>query len=315
MKQKRSLGQLPNYLEFFGFSKAPFGLSPDPEFFFPSEGHYSAKSVLSYTIGSGEGFMALIGEAGTGKTLLLRMLLKEVGKKKTVAAILCPSFTPSGILHMLLKELGETPPIGAETAALYTMFEKKLLVAAKQGKEILIVVDEAQNLPVETMEQLRMLSNIELSYRKLLQIVLIGQPALDSLLRHPQLGQLTQRIVVYEHLYPFTEDECVQYVNHRLAKAGRGDLAFGYFARKYLYHKTGGIPRLINRLMDRALLFAGADNASGVGLKHVRKAAETFPEDHFGSAQYMMLQTAGGTPVFRTCATLLLIVAVTLFII
>ncbi len=223
--------------------------------------------------------MALIGEAGTGKTLLLRMLLQNLGEAKIPAVILCPSLSPAGLMQLLLRELGVSVPQSAETAQLYTLFEQKLLELANADHELLIVVDEAQNLPVETMEQLRMLSNIELSSRKLLQILLVGQPALEGLLRDPKLGQLTQRIVVYEHLEPFTLEESLEYVRHRLVKAGREDLELSKVAGRALFEDTHGIPRLINRLMDRALLFAGAGQDDRVELSHIRQAGETLPRD------------------------------------
>ncbi len=268
----------PRYLSCYGLSKAPFTLSPDPGFFFPSAAHRSVKAVLKYAIEGGEGFMALIGEAGTGKTLLLRMLLLEIGDRKRTAVILCPSLSPVGLLQIILRELGETVPETSETAILYSIFQARLMAAEEFDKEVLIVVDEAQNLPIETMEQLRMLSNIELDDRKLLQVLIVGQPSLVGLLRHPRLGQLTQRITVYEHLRPLTFKETVEYVGFRLAKAGRTDLLLSGRAQKTLFRETGGIPRLINRLMDRALIFANADNAADVGAKHLQRAAETLPE-------------------------------------
>jgi general secretion pathway protein A len=304
--------QLPQYLGCFGFVRAPFRLSPDPEFFFPSEGHYSARAVLDYTIRGGEGFMALIGEAGTGKTLLLRMLLQKLGEAKIAALILCPSLSPAGLMQLLLNELGVKAPESAETAQLYTLFEQKLLELANAGHELLIVVDEAQNLPIETMEQLRMLSNIELSSRKLLQILLVGQPALEGVLRDPKLGQLTQRIVVYEHLEPFTLEESLEYVRHRLLKAGRDDLVLSKAAGRSLFEETHGIPRLINRLMDRALLFAGAEQADRVELCHIRQAGETLPGEKLLQPSITYSRIIGS--FFRTWRTLVMAAVISIFI-
>jgi general secretion pathway protein A len=309
MKNNR---QLPQYLDCFGFVRAPFRLSPDPEFFFPSEGHYSARSVLDYTIQGGEGFMALIGEAGTGKTLLLRMLLKNLGEEKIAALILCPSLSPAGLMQLLLSEIGVSAPKSAEAAQLYTLFEQKLLELAHAGHELLIVVDEAQNLPIETMEQLRMLSNIELSSRKLLQILLVGQPALEMLLRDPKLGQLTQRIVVYEHLEPFTLEESLEYVRHRLVKAGREDFGLSKTAGRALFDGTHGIPRLINRLMDRALLFAGADQADRIEISHIRQAGETLPGDILQRPSNAYRRIQGS--FFRTWKALVMAAVMSIFI-
>lgn len=222
--------------------------------------------------------MALIGKAGTGKTLLLRLLLNEIGDEKITALILCPYLTPSGLMHLLVKELGETAPESADTASLYTLFQHKLISSAKDNKEVLIIIDEAQNLPVETLEQLRMLSNIELNDRKLLQILLVGQPELEKLLNSPQLSQLSQRISVYEHLSPLSLTDCIKYVQFRFAKAGRNNIIVSRSAVRILFRKTGGIPRLINRLMDRALLFASAERSGNISGRHIRQACSTLPE-------------------------------------
>ncbi len=272
------VGKIPQYLSRYSLERAPFGLLPDPDFFFPAPPHLSARETLKYTIESGEGFMVLIGEAGTGKTLLVRVLLREINKNKVPAILISPMVTPTELLRLILVELGEEGCQADDMATLLARFQRTLLDLAGKGKELLIIVDEAQNLPVDSLEQLRMLSNIETNNRKLLQILLVGQPGLKEKLQDPALGQLSQRVVVTENLRPFDLKESVEYINFRLARAGQGGLDMSRGAGKLLYKDSMGIPRLINRLMDRTLLFGCADISDGLTITHVRRAMATLPE-------------------------------------
>lgn len=268
----------PQYLSCYNLHKAPFGLSPDPDFFFPAPPHLTACKTLKHTLQRGEGFMVLIGEAGTGKTLLIRILLKEMDRNKIPVVLLSPTVDPPGLLRIILTELGENTSQENDMASLLTRFQKTLLNMARNGKELLIIVDEAQNLPIDSLEQLRMLSNIETSDRKLMQILLVGQPGLGEKLQDPLLGQLNQRIVINENLRPLNRKETVDYIRFRLAQAGQGGLPIGRSAGRLLYKNSRGIPRLINRLMDRTLLFGCADSSGKLTAGHVKKALETLPE-------------------------------------
>ncbi len=274
MKQKKYESK---YLNCYGLTSAPFRLSPDPEFFFPSRPHVAAREVLKYAIANDEGFMVLAGPAGTGKTLLLRVLLQEIGTEKISVVLTNPVLSPAGLLHQMLLELGFKIDAAIGEANLLATFQEFLLNLAAKDKDILVIVDEAQNIPLETLEYLRMLSNIETNQRKLLQILLTGQPELVDLLEDPRLAQLSQRIAVYERLRPFSAVETMEYVNYRLAKAGRGDLVLGFLAKKTLYRLTGGVPRLVNRLMDRTLLVACSDYRGKLTRKHILGAAKTLP--------------------------------------
>lgn len=267
-----------DYCSFFDLNEAPFRLSPDPSFFFPARPHLAAIEVLKFAIHRGEGFMVLLGPAGTGKTLLLRLLLNELGEDKVSAVVVTPAVSPTGLLRLLLDEVD--CPVDSDDQELGTLlkrFQAALLELAARGKELLIVVDEAQCMPSETLEQLRLLSNLETDRRKLLQILLIGQTELDELLQDSKLGQLTQRIVVREELHPLSRKETSEYVNFRLTKAGRADLGLSPSAVKRLYKASGGIPRLINRAMDRALLMAAAAGARHVRPVDITDAQETLP--------------------------------------
>ncbi|HIQ37536.1 MAG TPA: hypothetical protein EYH36_06020, partial [Desulfocapsa sulfexigens] len=224
-----------NYLQCYGLSSAPFRLSPDPGFFFPSNTHIAAREVLKYAIKNNEGFMVLSGRAGTGKTLLLRLLLKEMEEDRHSVLIINPVLTPATLLHRILLELGFNLDAATGEAGLMTAFQKILLRLAANNKDLLIIIDEAQNMPLPTLEYLRMLSNIETNRKKLLQILLTGQPELDVLLEDEKLAQLSQRTVVHEKLQPLSAKETIEYVNYRLAKAGRGDIGLTWFAKRTLY--------------------------------------------------------------------------------
>ncbi len=265
------------YLSCYGLSCVPFGLSPDLKFFFPSAVHLSAREVLKYAIRNGDGFMVLTGQAGTGKTLLIRALLKELGNDKKSVVLTNPVLAPAGLLHQIILDLGFKVDANTGEANLLAIFQKILLKVGEKNKEILIIVDEAQNMPLETLEYLRMLSNIETSEKKLLQILLTGQPELEKIINATCLAQLRQRISVHEYLRPLSVAETMQYVNYRLTKSGRGDVAFSRSARRILHKITAGVPRLINRLMDRTLLMACGNYEGEITGKHLKKAAATLP--------------------------------------
>ncbi len=267
-----------DYLPFFNLKTQPFRLSPDPEFFFPAKPHRAALEVLKFAINRGEGFMVLTGYAGTGKTLLVRLLLKEIPETKLPAVIVTPAVSPEGLVRLLLSELDvNVDNTSSELGALLQRLQDALIELATTGRDLLIIIDESQDLPTETIEQLRLLSNIEFDDRKIVQILLLGQPELDHLLSHPGLRQLLQRIVINEQLLPLTMEETSNYITFRLARAGRADLVITHSALKEIYAHTNGIPRMINRLMDRTLLMAAARGYSGVDRQDVAQAAQTLP--------------------------------------
>lgn len=263
---------IPKHIRLYGFQYAPFRLSPDPYFFFPTSTHTMAERIIAYALEENEGFMVLTGAAGLGKTLLLQLLLAGLREEKVPALIVSSAVSPLGLLQLLLGELGVPFEESASEAVLFQRFQETVLDYAQEGLDILIVVDEAQNMSIVTLEQLRMLSNIETGSRKLLQILLIGQENLEETLRDKRLAQLVQRIVIHEHLRPLTRNETERYVEFRLKRAGRQDIRLTRGAVRLLQGVSDGVPRMINKIMDRALLLAGDRCPACIRRQHVRNA-------------------------------------------
>ncbi len=251
--------QTNDYLKFFGFQQHPFTLTPDPAFFYPSMKHRGVMESLLYGIRRGDGFLVLAGPAGTGKSLVIRMVVQELQEEADCAVLLTPMVDPVGLMAMIMEELtGQDFSEQASTLpVLLKQFKKVVMERAAQGRSVLLVIDEAQNLSAGSLEQLRMLSNFELGSRKLVQVLLSGQEGLKGLLTRKGLGQLCQRITVSEQLCPFNRKETALYARFRMARAG-ADVPMSRQAKRMLFRKTRGIPRLVNRLMDRALLMAAA---------------------------------------------------------
>jgi general secretion pathway protein A len=262
------------YTRHYGLREKPFALTPDPRFLFLSASHREALAHLLYGIEQGEGFIAVTGEVGTGKTTLCRTLLERIGPDAELAYLFNPRLTGLELLEAIHRELG-LPGEGTR-AQLLDRLNRFLLDASRAGRRVLLLVDEAQNLPVETLEELRLLSNLETTTEKLLQIVLFGQPELDALLDSPQLRQLRQRIGVRWRLDPLSEPEASDYVRHRLRVAAGEDAELFLFspgALRELRRRSRGIPRLVNLLADRALLAGYADGSVRVERAHVGRAA------------------------------------------
>jgi len=266
-----------DYLTHFRFKRPPFSISPDPDFFFPSRAHIGALESLKYGIERGDGFLVLMGHAGTGKSLLLRLLLKQLGDGVQTAVVVTPMIDPVGLMEMLLEDLAGSVPEQARgsLSRLLKEFRDRVIGLAGRKKRLLVVIDEAQNLSSETLEQLRLLSNIELSDRKLVQILLSGQEGLKEILSRKGLGQLCQRITVSEVLEPLGQEEALDYIRYRMARAGRADIEIDPSAARYIHRQTCGVPRLINRLMDRALLSAAAQGKGFIDLEALKAAEET----------------------------------------
>ena len=246
------------YREYFGLKEAPFSISPDPHYFYISTGHREALAHLMYGINSDGGFVLLTGEVGTGKTTVCRCLIEQMPENCEIAFILNPKLSSLELLAAICDEFRIPYPKGTETIKdLVARLNDFLLKVHEADRRAILIIEEAQNLTVEVLEQVRLLTNLETSQRKLLQIIMLGQPELNELLAKPELRQLSQRITARYHLGPLAKEEIPVYVNHRLSVAGlvRGEL-FPDPIMKVLSRLTGGVPRLINVICDRALLGA-----------------------------------------------------------
>ncbi|HYF43191.1 MAG TPA: AAA family ATPase [Ramlibacter sp.] len=273
------------YAPYFGLTREPFSIAPDPRYLFMSERHREALAHLLYGLGGGGGFVLLTGEIGTGKTTVCRCFLEQMPKDCNVAYIFNPKLTVPELLQSICDEFHiEVPqPLrqaqdgrGLPTVKDYLdPLNEFLLREHAAGRNNLLIIDEAQNLSAEVLEQLRLLTNLETSERKLLQIVLIGQPELRTLLARPELEQLAQRVIARYHLDALTEEETGQYVRHRLEVAGLARaLPFERKALRRIHQLSRGVPRRINLLCDRALLGAFAGSEPAVTRAIVDKAAE-----------------------------------------
>src|SRR5271166_4367259 len=246
------------YTSYFGLSEKPFAITPDPRYLYLSERHAEALAHLMYGINEAGGFIQLTGEVGTGKTTVVRTLLSRVPHHADVALILNPRVTPVEFLLTICEELGLQ--LGeADRDSVKEMVDalnRRLLSAHAEGRRVIVIVDEAQNLSAEVLEQVRLLTNLETPTQKLLQIILIGQPELRDLLDRTELRQLAQRITGRYHLNPLTREESKAYVRHRLRVAGVSGEVFTRRALSEVHRLSSGIPRVINVCCDRALLGA-----------------------------------------------------------
>ena len=264
------------YLQFFGLTEAPFSITPDPAFVYLSAAHRDALAHLLYGVGKGGagGFVQLTGEVGTGKTTLCRCLLEQVPEFTSIALVLNPMLTPRELLATICEELGvDTSCISQSSKALVDALNAFLLHQHSQGRRVVVVIDEAQNLSPDALEQVRLLTNLETAKHKLLQMVLLGQPELRQLLQRQSLRQLAQRITARYHLSPLGETDTCAYVRHRMQVAGARQNPFKRSATRALYQRSGGVPRLINIIADRALTAAYARESNVVDAAMVNAAA------------------------------------------
>ena len=263
------------YTSFFGLNEKPFSITPDPRYLFMSERHGEALAHLVYGVTESGGFVQLTGEVGTGKTTLVRtLLLHRMPGNAEVAVILNPQLSALEFLASVCEELGIAGQSGPYSSkALIDALNRHLLAAHAAGRRTILVVDEAQNLACDVLEQVRLLTNLETSRQKLLQIILIGQPELRTLLARNDLRQLAQRITGRYHLEPLSREETARYIEHRLKVAGALGEIFDTAAKREVYRLSAGVPRLVNVICDRALLGAYTQETRRAGKRLVRRAA------------------------------------------
>ena len=264
------------YTHYFQLKQSPFSIAPDPRYLFMSERHREALAHLLYGVGSGGGFVLLTGEIGAGKTTVCRCFMEQIPDNCQLAYIFNPKLSVEELLLSICEEFRIAPPPGSPSVKTYVdAINVHLLASHAQGRNNVLIIDEAQNLSAAVLEQLRLLTNLETSERKLLQIILIGQPELRTMLARPELEQLAQRVIARYHLGSLSADETASYIHHRLAVAGC--VAHAPFAARLMaqiHAMSHGVPRRINLLCDRALLGAYVENQPQVTRKILRRAAE-----------------------------------------
>ena len=261
------------YCEHFGLIRPPFELSPDPAFLFLGEAHREGLATLVYGVQSGKGFVILTGEVGTGKTTLLHALLAQLESNIHSAFIFNPRLEPLDFFRVLFEEL-EIEPKGESKAEYLLQLNDFLIQRLRDNERTLLIIDEAQNLSAEMLEEVRLLSNLETSSSKLIQIMLVGQPELKEMLRREDLRQLKQRIALSQHLRPFNESEMREYIENRLRKAGfTGRRIFKRDALKSIFRFSQGTPRLINSLCDGSLLLGFARQKTLIDARMVEEVA------------------------------------------
>jgi len=258
----------------FGLQELPFTITPDTSFFFAHSSHQEALNTLLVAARSGEGFMKVIGEVGTGKTLLCRKFMGTLEHHEFVTAYIPnPYLQPMTLLFACADELGIKYPQHINQHQLLKLLNRYLIDTYAEGKRVLLCLDEAQAIPLETLESLRLLSNLETERRKLLQVVLFGQPELDARLDNPSIRQLKQRVSFSCQLSPLSLSEVEFYISHRLAVAGyRGPRLFPHKVVKQIYRASNGIPRLVNILAHKSLMAAFGEGARVAAERHVRMA-------------------------------------------
>lgn len=267
-----------NYLRHFGLREAPFGITPDTSFFYACRSTQEALNTLLIAIGNGEGFIKITGEIGTGKTLLCRKFLATLGSGWTSAYIPNPDLEPRALVQQIAEELGVRVEPGVDQHHLLKGITRVLLDSARQGRRVVLCMDESQGMPLETLETVRLLTNLETEKRKLLQVVLFGQPELDRKLASESIRQLRQRITFQYALRGLDREEIGAYVEHRLAVAGHaGAPLFDAWALRALHRASRGVPRLVNILAHKAMLLVFGEGGRCAARRHVQAAAADTP--------------------------------------
>lgn len=292
-------------LKFFGLKEDPFKLTPDPSYFFSSECHKEALQSLDYVIEQREGFCLITGEPGTGKTTLIKIFIEKWKDNAEIALILTPRLSPEEFIVSVLDDLKIKYDDKSKSETL-KVFRDFLLKKSQEKIPVIIIVDEAQSLPSDTVEELRLLSNLETEKEKLLQILLVGQPELDEMLNEDSFRQLRQRITVSMKLKPLDSEEMLEYINYRLIKAGKGFLKLDKGLKKPIFAYSQGIPRKINLVSSRAIMSAFLEESSTITSKHVKYAIDHLnngssgraislnPRIYYGFAGFLALLLAGG---------------------
>ena len=294
------------YLDFFNLREDPFRLTPDPAYYYPSAEHANALLSLDYVMDNREGFCLLTGEPGTGKSTLVRIFLNRWQERAEIALVMTPRLTPEEFLQAILEDFGvDCAPSGNKNGMLKS-FRDFLLSHAATGRRVAILVDEAQNLPVDTLEELRLLSNLETEREKLLQIILVGQPELAEKLAGASLKQLNQRISVRASLAPLSYHSGADYLATRLRQAGaHAGALFDKTALELIHKRSGGIPRMINLIASRSLMVAYLDRKNMVSGRQVNLASkEIMRREKSVKSAWLLRATVAGMLILVCLAVL-----------
>jgi type II secretory pathway predicted ATPase ExeA len=259
------------YTDFFGFSERPFTLSPDPDFLFWSKSHSKAFTVLEFGIMTHAPLTVVTGEVGAGKTTLIQHMLRAMGEKATIGLISNAQGDKGDLLHWVLYSLGIDTIPGDSYISMFQRFQDYVIEQYAQGRHVILIIDEAQNLTAEALEELRMFTNINSGKDELLQLVLMGQPELREIIARPELRQFAQRVAATYHLQELNATDTRDYIRHRLQHVGGTGDEFSVFATKAIYEESGGVPRIINKLCDLALVYAASVERKVVGIDLIRE--------------------------------------------
>lgn len=259
------------YTEVYGLSERPFKLLPDPDFLYWSRGHQRAYTVLEYGIVTRAPLTVVTGEVGAGKTTLIQNLLRNLDDNVTVGLISNAQGDRGDLLRWVLNSLGLPPPASGDYVDAFQMFQDFVIEEYATGRHVVLVIDEAQNLSVESLEELRLLTNINSNKDELLQLILVGQPELRDVIQKPELRQFAQRVTTAYHLAPMDLETTAEYIAHRLRHAGGSGEEFTSRAIRLIYEETLGVPRQVNKLCDLALVYAATDKLPHVEASLVRE--------------------------------------------
>ncbi len=291
------------YQSYFDLAEAPFSIAPDPRYLYMSQRHQEALAHLLYGVNGGGGFVLLTGEVGAGKTTVCRCLLEQIPASCDVAYIFNPKLTVAELLSTICAEFGIACPSGNTSIKVFIdCINAYLLDAHARGRHTVLIIDEAQNLSADVLEQMRLLTNLETNQRKLLQIILLGQPELATMLAQPELKQLAQRIIARYHLGPLTKQEVAAYVRHRLEVSGTQRQLFPAALMGKLYRLSGGIPRIVNVLCDRALLGAYVQGKERVDRATLTQAAREVLHQPTAQRRIMMRPLLAGLALLAGAA-------------
>lgn len=281
------------YLSHFGLREPPFGITPDTSFFYECASSQEALNTLLVAVANGEGFLKITGEVGTGKTLLCRKFLATLDDSWISAYVPNPNLEPKTLLLALAEEMRVKLDSGLDQHHLLKALTLALLDFARQKRRVVVCLDETQAMPLESLETLRLLTNLETEKRKLVQVILFGQPELDERLAHESIRQLRQRITFQHHLGTLTREETEYYLAHRLAIAGySGEGVFAPGAVRQIYRASRGVPRLVNILANKAMMLAYGEGSRRVTAQHTRAAAADTPASFALSRAWLWLALA-----------------------